>query len=147
MKDHPEHWQKFTDEMAAQNVQVPPFSQIDLSVIQDSDFDIILEIVGETTIKEAVSTDAFLKYVNEYMANHREIGNLGKDRLAATGFVLGDDLKNNEIWEALVRTAESLISDFLTTAISIVTSSVWGGVIGKRDLSGKNWRFLFLLFF
>jgi hypothetical protein len=135
MKDHPQHWQSFVDAMAANNVQVPPFSQINLGVIRPNDYDILISIVKDTTIKQAVINDDFLNYVANYLRENREIGDLGKSRLQETGFVLGDDLNDSEIWNSLVKVAEGLIKDFLPTAISIVSSSVTNGILGKRDLS------------
>ena len=135
MKDHPQHWQSFVDAMAANNVQVPPFSQINLGVIRPNDYDILISIVKDTTIKQAVINDDFLNYVANYLRENREIGDLGKSRLQETGFVLGDGLNDSEIWNSLVKVAEGLIKDFLPTAISIVSSSVTNGILGKRDLS------------
>lgn len=125
-KKHPQHYESFRTELASEGVQIPAFEDVDLSVFTDEDFKLLLDIVGKTTIKQALTQD-FIDYLEKYIDEHPELIDLLHLRLDQLGVVLSDEIDANALVDTVLGVLGDVIVDFMPTAISII--------VGKRDLT------------
>lgn len=119
IQNNPQVYASFKSELEPLGVFLPEFSEFNMNVLTPEDYQVALNIVGDTNIEQMLKPE-FVDYLLSQVQQNKSIEERLMELIAATGITHSDNIDVDLLLRKIGKTFEPFIITFLPYAFQII---------------------------